>query len=265
MISDIDKRRVIYDGLEEDDWKPCLWYVTEAGERIPLAAQGDLLVIAGDKKARKSLLIHVFALSRFPGISRSRSFGFELDIQDRPIMYFDTEQPRRRVKRNRNRYHQAAGLRKDDADFIHYSLKGMSAPNMAEFITRAIDEQMKVTPPGMVVIDQVADLVTSRDENDAPAASRVIDLLNIWTEKTDALFCVSIHTNRGGENTTGRMGSLVDKKTDCTLRLNIDDNWITTAKHVFSREDRMPEIRFNHTYNGFPQYIEEVTNKLNQI
>jgi hypothetical protein len=262
---DKDKRRILFDGTEIDDWKPILVYTTENGERIPLAAKGDLIVVAGGKKARKSLLQTVFALSRFPNLERNRTFGFELEMEQ-PILYFDTEQPPRRVKRSRNRYHRTAGLTADDAGFIQYSLKGMSAPQMGEFITETIDEQVtSANPPGLIMIDQIADLLTSRDENDAASASRVIDMLNLWTDKTDALFSVSIHTNRGGEQTTGRMGSLIDKKADSTLLLTIDDSWVTHLSHVFSREERMPGISFRHDMWGLPSYIEEQINKINQI
>lgn len=261
---DKDKRRILFDGKEDDDWKPCLWYVTEGGERIPLAAKGDLIVVAGEKKARKSLLQSVIALSRFPHLERNRTFGFELEM-DQPILSFDTEQQRRRIKRNRNRYHITAGMTEDDSSFVQYSLKGMSAPQMAEFITETIKEQNETNPPGLIMIDQIADLLTSRDENDAASASRVIDMLNLWTEQTDALFSVSIHTNRGGEQTGGRMGSLMDKKTDCTVLLNLDENWTTHLRHVFSREERMPGISFKHDFNGLPLYISEQLNKINQI
>jgi len=259
-LKSIESRRILNDGHEADDWEPCFWYVSSiTGERTPLAGKTELVVVTGEKKARKSLLLSVFASSRYEHVDADHTLGYELQTEG-PILYFDTEQPRRRVKRNRQRYHQVIGFgdKKDDQTLIQYSLRGRSPHEMREIIGYTIDELIRVgNPPGVIMLDQVADLVTSRDENDKAGAVEVMDYLNSWIDKTGALMMVTIHTNRQGLQTNGRVGSFLDQKTDCTFRLNMDENWITEITHLYSREKRMPAIRFGQNFDGLPHFVSE--------
>lgn len=258
ITENIESRRIINDGKVDEEIPPCLFYCKENNERVPVAAKGELLIIAGDKKARKSLMLTAIILSRFPDVDKVKTLRFELDMQG-PILYFDTEQPKRRIKINRERYHQMAGIIGDDPDFIQYSLKGMSPHAMVEVISHVIEEMIKDGKiPEMIVIDQIADLLQSRDENNKESASDVVDWLNMWTHSTGALMCVTIHTNRAGLQTNGKLGSLLDQKADCEFILNLNkENWVTELSHPLSREKRMPGIKFTHDFNGHIRFISE--------
>lgn len=256
----IARRRIFNDGIEEEGSKPCFFYRREDGERISIAAKTELVGIAGDKKSRKSLLGTAFILSRFEHIQREKVLGFELDLPDATILAFDTEQPRRRVKESRIRYHEIAELKSDDERYVQYSLKGMSPHAMIEVISSIIDEMVKAgNSPDIVFIDQIADLLTSRDENDKVGASNVIDWLDAWGGATGALMIVSMHNNRTGGNTNGKMGSLLDQKVDSLFRLNYDyETRITSLTHPFARDKPMPGIKFTQDLiTGHPKLISE--------
>lgn len=259
-IASLEQCRVVNDGNISDDWSPCFWYAKLNGDRVPLVGKEELLVVSGEEKARKSLLLSMFTASRYEDVDRSRTCGFEL-LMEQPILYFDTEQPKRRVKKNRMRYQSLIGKPlEDDGSFIQYSLRGKTPHVMKECITHVIREMMEAgTPPGIIVIDQIMDLSDSRDENDMPSSVALMDTINAWGDMTGALMALAIHTNRGGERTRGKLGSLLDKKTDCTFRLNMEtDTWITTVTHSYSRESRMPSITFNQDYGtGFPRFLNE--------
>lgn len=254
----ISERRIINDGKIDQEAPPCLFYIKEDEKRVPIAAKGDLVVIAGDKKSRKSLMATAIILSRFEDVDRLKTLRFELDIQGL-ILYFDTEQPKRRVKINRMIYHEMAGIKGDDPHFIQYSLKGMSPHAMIEVISYVIENLIKEgNPPEMIVIDQIADLLQSRDENNKESASDVLDWLNTWVLTTGALMCVVIHTNRAGLQTNGKLGSLLDQKCDCEFILTLNkENWITELSHPLSREKRMPGIKFTHDQDGHIRFISE--------
>lgn len=258
-LKNLESCRIKNDGNPDDDWSPCLWYNRLNGERVPLVGKTELLVISGEEKARKSLLLSMFTASRFGFVGRSLTCGFELSMEE-PVLYFDTEQPRRRVKKNRMRYQNLIGdPHGDDESFIQYSLRGKTPHVMKECITHVIKEMVeKGTPPGVIVIDQIMDLSDTRDENDMKASSELIDMVNLWSDMTGALMALAIHTNRGGERTRGKLGSLLDKKTDCSFLLNMDkETWTTTLTHSFSRESRMPQITFDQSYEGLPRFLDE--------
>jgi len=262
FLEDLEKRRVQNDGNFEDDWHPILFYEKIDGTHVPLAAKGELIVIAGGKKARKSLLASIMVASRYAdmGVDRSTRLGFLLDIPDGDILYFDTEQPRSRVKRNRKRYQSmikdADG---DDTSFIQYSLRGLSPEQMIRAINVKVDRMINEGRiPEWIIIDQVADLLTSRDENDKVEASRILDELISLQERTGALITVMIHTNRAELNSNGKLGSLLDQKNDCQFLLTYDfENQETELEQKFSRERKMPKIRFHQNEWGYPEFLNE--------
>lgn len=256
-IKNLDKRRILNDG-KGDQWEPILFYRKENDERIALAAATELVVVAGEKKARKSLLLSSIAAARYcEDIPADLCLRFELNLEDRPVLWIDTEQPRGRVMRNRTRYHKVIG-NEEDPTLYQYALRGMSPHQMKDSITHIAQDLISAgKPPGLIIIDQIADLSSSRDENDKTGAVEVVDFLNMLTDMTNALMAVSIHTNRMGTHTNGKIGSFLDQKTDCTFMLSVDDNWITTLIHKFSRENRMPGIKFTHDFDGLPKFISE--------
>lgn len=258
-LKNIESCRIVNDGNPDDEWTPCLWYAKLNGDRVPLVGKTELMVVSGEEKARKSLFLNIIIASRFGYVGRNRTCGFEL-LMEEPILYFDTEQPRRRVKKNRIRYQNIIEHPLDDDNtFIQYSLRGKTPHVMKECITHVIEDMVaKSNPPGVIIIDQIMDLSDSRDENDMPTSVALMDMINLWSDMTGALMVVAIHTNRGGERTRGKLGSLLDKKTDCSFLLNMDkETWVTTLTHTFSREGRMPPITFDQDYSGLPNFLDE--------
>lgn len=260
----------------KEEWIPILRYRKEDGDSVPLVAKKELLVIAGEKKARKSLLISSICASRFVESQRKRVLGFELEM-DQPILYFDTEMSMARIAKNRKKYLKVAGFDwdKDDPNFIQYSLKGYSPHTMVQMIRSTIEKMVRDdNPPGVVIIDQIADLLPGRDENDKLAASDIIDHINDWVDLSGALVIASIHLNRANGLSNGKMGSLIDQKADCQLKLTlVDKTWETELSQPLAREERMPDLIFSqeteidrggyHHY-GLPILIDEKINLNNK-
>jgi hypothetical protein len=255
-IDQLTDRRVTKD--YKDEWHPILKYRKEDGEAVSLAAKTELVVVAGDKKSRKSMLLSSILASRFQEVDRKKALGFELELEHEPILYFDTEMPMGRIVRNRKKYLSIIGL-EEDVNFHQYSLRGFSPNTMIHQIQGMIEKMVREgNPPGLLIIDQVADLLTGRDENDKQGASDLIDYLNDWIGLCGCMIIVTIHLNRGGFNTNGKVGSLIDQKADCGFRLNlVDKTWETELTQSLSREKRMPDIVFTHDSWGLPLLIEE--------
>lgn len=256
FLVNCEDNRVLFNDDKDDDAEVVLWYKLDNGKRIPIAALTELLVVTGEKKSRKSLLAAcMLAMARYY-IDENRTLRYELDV-DGPILAFDTEQPKRRTKKNRRLYHSVLGWEKDDDSYIQYNIRSMSVHNRLDFIEHIIEKLIaEGNSPSVIIIDQIMDLVPSRDENDKESASKVIDKLDKWIGMTKCLMCVTIHTNRGKKDTNGKMGALIDQKTDCTFRTNLDeDGWVTEVTHADAREARIPKFKFTQDFNGFPKLL----------
>jgi hypothetical protein len=246
-------------GETDDDGQVCLWYQLNNGKKIPVAARSELLVVTGPQKSRKTLLLQCMLMSNYID-DTTKTLGFKMDLDMAPVLMFDTEQPIRRTKKNRRRFHEIVGLKENDPNYRIFNIKKYSHSQKMKFITHAIaqvQEEMGVSP-GMIIIDQLADLCPARDVNNQEGVNEVLDHLNLWEEMTGskALIAAVIHTNRGRMNTNGKLGVMLDQKTDCSFHVDIDfDTWISTVTHKEAREMRCPKFTFRQDFSGHPRLL----------
>lgn len=260
-LRDWKSRRVIYKpGESDDDGQVALWYTTPQGRRIPCAALSELMVITGPQKSRKTLLQQCQIMSRYVD-DLNKTFAFKLELpKGAPVIYFDTEQPKRRSKKNMRRFHEICEIDEQVSDYLFFNIKPLSSPQKLEFITHTISnvqDELGISP-GMVVIDQIADICPGRDVNNDMGIDLVYTHLNAWQEltKDKTLFSVIIHTNRGRMNTNGKLGVMLDQKTDCSFHVDINfDDWVSTVTHKEAREKRIPKFTFRQTFDGHPQLL----------
>ncbi len=249
-------------------WKPgekfveaesCFRFHTDDGEIIPLARKKEMVILTGKEKSRKTTLLQSINLSAYIQ-EKPITFGFELDL-DGPILHFDTEQSLALCNYNRSKFHYLSKKSENDEWYRTFSLKQMSSHNMFDFITHVIDEVSNEVgfPPGLIAIDQLADLMPGRDVNSPEGVDNIINHLNIWAQLTEALMLNVIHTNRAGMETNGLLGSMLDKKTDCTFHCAHDtDSNITTVTHKHSRGKRIPKFTFRHDEYGNPEFLKSL-------
>lgn len=249
-------RLVTYDDAEDDDAEVCVWYIDDDERQIPIIARNELLVITGLQKSRKSLLAQAILMSNYV-TDKDTTFGFSLDIGKQGLIYhFDTEQSKRWVKRNKRRFYQACGMKDDDPRYQTFYLKGLSHFQMMEFITHRITEAEK--KPDVILIDQIADLMPARDVNDQEGANVVLEHLTKWQELTNGFIMCTIHTNRGGQNTNGKLGVILDQKTECTFLVEFDKNsLISTVTHKDARDRRIDSFSFTQDSIGHPRLVHQ--------
>lgn len=255
-LKDWKSNQIIYKpGEPDDDGDVILWYRYE-DKRIPLLARNELLVVTGPQKSRKTLLLQCMIMSRHSK-ELNKTFGYELDTTA-PVILYDTEQPRRRVRKNIRRYHEVANLISADPKYMVFSIKHMAQSQKMSFIDYTIKEVQDQfgEDPALVLIDQVADLCPSRDVNNDMGVDMILTHLNKWGAETRAAMGTVIHTNRGRLNTNGKLGVMLDQKTDCTFHVDIDfDTWISTVTHKEARGLRIPKFTFRQDYDGHPRLL----------
>lgn len=248
-----------YKGEPDDDGQFMLWHKLGQNRKTPIIALSELMIITGPEKSRKSFLQSCILMSKHTD-NVNRTMGFEMEDKTLPILHFDTEQPKRRCKKNFRRYHEACGLETWDKKYRFLSIKSLNCQQKLDFITDALKrcQDDYGVSPGFLVIDQIADLAPGRDVNDDIGANMIIDHINSWQEMAKEKMVISaiIHTNRGRENTNGKLGSLLDKKSDCMFHVDIEyGTWVSTVTHKLARDNRIPKFTFRHDYDGYPALL----------
>lgn len=254
------ERTITFDPYAKDELGvPRILYKLDAGKKIVMAAAGELMVITGNQKSRKTLLASCIMMSNYTD-DVNKTLNFETNFEGRPIVFYDTEQPFHRTRKNFNRFHALCELESHAKDLHVFNIKSFSPFDMTEFITHTLDEVMQEhgTEPALVVIDQIADLTRGGDVNDTESMDRIYTHLCRWDEmcNSQALIMPVIHTNRGGKDTDGKLGRMLDKKCDCQLSTSlVGDNFVTEVRHKEARTVRIPNFRFRQNFEGDPQFI----------
>lgn len=254
-------RIVSFDSAKQLDLGiPRLYYKLENGRKILVACAGELMVITGTQKSRKTLFQDCMKMSYYTS-DENHTLNFELVTDGRPIITFDTEQPKHRTAFNFARFHRICGLKKQPKGLYLINIKALTAFEMTEFITHTLDQimQLEGQEPAFIGIDQIADLAKGGDVNDPESMDRIHTHLNIWHRMTNhmALLSPIIHTNRGGENTDGRLGKMLDKKCDSQFITTFDPKThFTNVRHKEARIARIPDFSFRQDVDGVPQLVE---------
>lgn len=254
------KNRMVYYDPEatDDDSDVVLWFNTDDGQIIPCAALSELMVITGREKSGKSLLQQSIIMSNWTK-DKNKSLSYTMKLKERPILYFDTEQPVRTTRKNVRRFHEVIGVTSQIPSYHVFNIRAMTSSQKLEYVTYVIKncQDQFGQNPGLIVIDQIADLCPNRDVNNDLGVETIHVNLCKWQEITDGqcLTSVIIHTNRGGINTNGKLGVMLDQKTDCTFHLEMDyEEFVTTLTHK-SRGKCIPNFRFRHDRDGHPRLL----------
>lgn len=258
-----EKNRVVWKpGEPDDDGQVVMNFMLPDDDKPrSVIARSEMMVITGPPKARKTLLLQSMIMSNFlKQKDYIKTLRFNLDLGQNTILMFDTEQPRRRSKKNRRRFHNIVNAQSDLDRYFEMNIKKFSHVQKIDLITRTIEEvQHRIGEPiGMLIIDQIADLCPSRDVNDQSGVNEILDHLNMWQELTmnTSVQAVTIHTNRGRLDTNGKLGVMLDQKTDCTFHVDIDHkDKISVVTHKESRERPVPGFTFTQDSYGLPKLL----------
>lgn len=257
FLKNTENRRILLDMKTTEDGDIILWYKSDK-KIIPIASRGEMIAITGMQKSRKSLLAACLVMANYI-YDKSTTLGFQMNLGDFPILHFDTEQPDRRTKINNRRFHEAIGATENLPNYLLYNIRPFSYRQRIHFIDHKVNELIQNgTPPGCIIVDQIADLVPARDYNNEVASADAMDWLVRWRDACKALLIVTIHTNRGGENTNGKLGVLVDQLTDCSFIIDYDKRTgVSKVSHKESRDQRISDFTFVQDNLGFPRFLSQ--------
>lgn len=203
----------------------------------PIAIPGNHTLVVGKKKSRKTLFI-VYLIAEYLKAGENNASK---------VLLFDTEQGKSHVYALREKIYKLTGLWVP----VFY-LRGMSPTERQEFIAFTI--QYWKTPPKLIVIDGIRDLMTNI--NDPEESTNLI----VWLEKLTLNYNVGIieilHLNKTDNNARGHIGTELLNKALCTIEMEIDEkNGCTVVKCESARDKPFETFAFTHDENGLPQIV----------
>jgi hypothetical protein len=218
------------------------------GKQYGLAEQGCIVHISGGTGVRKTTLLTALIASSF----RERMIGFKFERRG-IILFFDTEQPKKRFKHVQRRIHNMCGRKNTKQYYRSFSLRKLSPMERIKFIEKTIRRFSKKGPIASIVIDGTLDLVNSM--NDVKECTYAMQKIMTWTDEYNFIaFCVLHDTSTNSNKMGGWLGSISERKQDTEMNLTFaedpDYSEITFRKTRGTRKPR--SFEFTQDANGWP-------------
>jgi len=200
--------------------------------------RGNIGVIAGQSKAGKSAVIQSMIASAIGG--QGDNLKLHLDGHSGALIHLDTEQSRADHYRLVDIAKRRAMVDNLPGNVLSLSLKGESPKACRELLCELCrDLAAKGQRIGAILIDGVADLAV--DVNSIEESHELVRELEQLATKYDTAVIGVLHLNPGSEfKTRGHLGSQLERKAECNLRLEKKDG-VTVIYSELNRRAAIPK------------------------
>jgi hypothetical protein len=176
-----------------------------------ISPTGGITIFSGLPKNGKTFFLTATIASYF---LNDELFKLRLKLPaNKPLIsYMDTETPEHSFYKNIDLIKKFANGKFNENNFEAYRLRGLDSNEMINLI-----ENYVINTPlcGCIVIDGLLELVI--DENSPNEAKRIDTMLKNIGNNYNVTILAVLHTNRGGNDTNGKLGSRMDKTADSVL------------------------------------------------
>ena len=212
---------------------------------------GNFSLVQGKAKSRKSYFISSLAsaaLSSQDVASTLRGY-----VDDKCVVYVDTEQGAYHAQRVKKRILQMAGLPTNvNNDRLRYfKFRSLDSNKerlkFVEFVIQTIDNI------GLLIIDGIAD-IASKGVNDEEEATLIASSLLKWSAQHNCHITIVLHENKHDRNAKGHLGAYLVQKAETTF----------SAKKSERSKD-ITEISAEYTRNAEPPALEMTINALDEV
>jgi hypothetical protein len=219
------------------------------GKLYGLAEQGCIVHLSGGTGVRKTTLLTALIASSFKS---DPIIGFKYERRG-IVLFFDTEQPKKRFKHVQRRIYNMCGRKNTKEHYRAFSLRKLSPMERIKFIEKTIRRFSKKGPIASIIIDGTLDLVNSM--NDVKECTHAMQKIMTWTDEYNFIaFCVLHDTSTNSNKMGGWLGSISERKQDTEMNLTFaedpDYSEITFRKTRGTRKPR--SFEFTQDANGWP-------------
>ena len=228
-------------------------YIEESDKKSILCTLGNISLIQGQAKSRKTFLISYICTAL--SIDREfLKFRGKLPREKSKIIYFDTEQAHYHAKKVQERIYRLSGIStKEEYDNLQfYRLRPYNTKERIAIIEWVINSTPSL---GFVIIDGIRDLVT--DINNAEESTLVVGMLMKWSEELKIHILCVLHENKGDRNSMGHIGTELQNKAESVIRVTKDTENKDQSKvePVYLRDKDFEPFFFEIHENGYPEVV----------
>lgn len=242
-IDALDKVKFDYNQPIQE--KNTILNICVSGDWYKIAGLGNLVVIAGGQKSRKSTVGNAIIAS---ALSETNQINFALSSLGKNILAFDTEQPFERFQKSQHRLFRMAEKTGNQQNYASYALRGFSKNERLQLIEQKIYSTDNL---GIVLLDGIVDLV--EDYNDLKESSAIVERLMKWTDEKQILLIVVLHLTKTTSQLRGHLGTELQNKADAvieTAKATLE-GWTDICCRE-SREIPFPSFQFTQNSLGLP-------------
>jgi len=208
-------------------------------EGIPVFTRGNISVISGRAKSRKSYLISLLA---------ARMIDDDMSYR---ILLFDTEQQRILVAKTAKRIHRLLEWEEDknNSHLKVFAMREASTKERVDFIFSAIDK----LKADFVFVDGIRDLAF--DFNNLSECSDLVGKLMRYSSVYNCHICLVLHENKSADTLRGHLGTELVNKAETVLQVVANEN-ISTVSGRYTRNLPFSDFHFCINDSGLPEYCE---------
>lgn len=186
-------------------------FINSDGIEVPLFSKGNISVVSGKPKSKKSFLCTLLVAHMLSDNLESERVITNNDALQGNILYFDTEQSGADCQKIIQRL-QYLGV--EEGRFILYKLRELSTKERLLFIEETLQN---IEDVDVIIIDGARDLV--RSINSEEEATDVSNLFMKWTEMYNVHLITVLHQNKSDENLRGHIGSELQNKAESVFEV----------------------------------------------
>lgn len=224
-------------------------YLNSNGVQAPLLSKGNISVVSGKAKSKKSFFCTLIAANLFSNKLTNDRISVNSEEIKGNIIYFDTEQAAVECQKALHRLH-FLGVEKDRVLF--YRLRGIGTKERIQFIQKTLEVINNVD---VVILDGARDLV--RSINSEEEATDIVNLFMRWTDKYNFHLMTVLHLNKGDNNLRGHIGSELQNKAESVFHIEkAFNNNQSHVKMTYSRGLEADPFNFTISEDGIPSFGE---------
>jgi hypothetical protein len=188
------------------------------GKQIIFGTYGNLSLIKGEEKARKSYLKSMIEASCFGGDVERYSDYLDIkshDLGDRYLVSIDTEQDEYYSWLNSNRVKKMCGF--VPRNYKYFYLRELSPQNRIAFVEWLLYESDLKGKVGILILDGYKDFVLDMNNNNE--CNEFTQKLMKWSSEFKMHISGVMHVNAGTEKAKGFIGSYIQEKAETIVQI----------------------------------------------
>ena len=190
---------------------PVLQIESDFAQPVTICTEGNISVIKGRAKARKSFAIAMFTAAACSDLVIYRRF---VSKPKKLVVYFDTEQSSFYVQQAIHRIFSVSNGNGFNTRFYAFALRPYNPAERLELIEYVFENFKGL---GFVVIDGIRDLI--KDINSPEESTMISSKLLKWSERSGAHIMTVLHENPSDGKLRGHIGTELMNKAETVIKV----------------------------------------------